>query len=554
MPKPPTERSARPGVFAPSADYAVLQLAETELAFVHGVTRLAYSLRIPVAGDFDGDGFDSIATYDVRSGELFVKDTNAEGVDAETHMLTPGRWPIAGDFDRDGKASIALYDPATATFDVDGEQLVFGPPRSIPIAGDFDGDGFDTVGVYDPASRRVLLRGPEIELSLGVSDPSALPFAGDLDGDGIDNPGLYSAGTFHAAVENVAGTAISVTTFGGTALPYMPLVGVWQQATPTPPREGYDWPRATPASAGIDDSELASAYQFARTMPGVHAALVLRGGKLVAEEYFNGYTASTPQCIKSVSKSMLSMLYGAAWGDGLIAMETPLVQYLPAIASDSDPRRGQILVGHMLSMTAGLSWTENDATFWPSFIQSKEPTKFIAGQPMIATPGATFHYNTGLTVLAAHVLDDLTPGTLLDYARERVFSRIGIDIQRWDRDAEGYLFGGTEMYMPPRDLARLGELYLRDGNLDGDQVIPVAWAQTSPKPIRDAYGAYWWNRTSGGHEVFHAWGYGGQMVFVVRALDLVVVVTHVWDVSGEVSGANAERAFALLDRIVAAAQ
>ena len=82
----------------------------------------------------------------------------------------------------------------------------------------------------------------------------------------------------------------------------------------------------------------------------------------------------------------------------------------------------------------------------------------------------------------------------------------------------------------------------------------MAWAQSSPKPIRDNYGAYWWNRSSGGHVVFHAWGYGGQMVFVVRDLDLVVVVTHEWNVDGDVSSANAERAFALLDRIVAAAQ
>ena len=551
---PPSETTARPGVFAPSADYALLQTPDAELAFVHGVTRLAYSLRIAVAGDFDGDGFDSIATYDVRSGELFVKQMNAEGPDAESRVLAPGRFPIAGDFDGDGKASVALYDPATATFDIDGEPVVFGPTGAIPIAGDFDGDGVDTVGVFDPASRRMMLTGPTVELAIALSDQGALPFAGDLDGDGIDNPGLYSAGTFHAAVENVAGTATSVTTFGGTAMPFMPLVGVWQRAAKAPPREGYDWPRATPASVGIDEGELAAAYAFARTMPGAHAALVLRGGKLVAEEYLHGYTASTPQCIKSVSKTMLSMLYGAAWGDGLVAMETPLVDHVPAVASDSDPRRSQILVGHMLSMTAGLAWTENDATFWPSFIASKEPTKFITSQPMIATPGATFHYNTGLTVLAAHVLDDLTPGTLLDYARDRVFSRIGIDVQRWDRDAEGYLFGGTEMYMPPRDLARLGELYLRDGKLDGDQVIPVAWAQTSPKPIRDNYGAYWWNRSSGGHAVFHAWGYGGQMVFVVRDLDLVVVVTHEWNVDGDVSSANAERAFALLDRIVAAAQ
>jgi CubicO group peptidase (beta-lactamase class C family) len=539
------------GVFAVSADYAVLDYQDREHAFVHGVSRLAYSLRIPLAGDFDGDGYDSIATYDYRSGELAIKHANAEGPDAVTSTMVPGRIPVAGDFDDDGVDTVALYDPASATFDVDGSSVILGSPGSQPLAGDFDGDGVDTVAVFERANQRVIGVGLDVALPIQGTEQSPIAFAGDLDGDGSDNVGYYapSTGTFHWLADNTSGR-LEQRTFGGTAFHYMPIIGRWERSAPTPPRGGYSWPTAPPDS--FDPSALDAAVAFARTMPGVHSLLVARSGKLVVEDYMGGFTATTPQCIKSVSKSILSMLYGAAWEDGLIAVDTPLVNYLPAVASDSDPRRSQILVAHMLTMTAGAHWVENDATFWPAFTTSPDPVSYVTSQPMIATPGATFHYNTGLTLLAAHVLDDRTPDTLLGWARSRVLDRLGIDVQRWDRDADGYYFGGTEMYMPPRDLARFGELYRLDGLVDGDQIIRADWVRDTPRPVRENYGAYWWNRRSNDHDVFYAWGYGGQMVFVVKSLELVVVVTHAWEVTPQISGDNANRAYQLLDRIVGA--
>src|SRR5688500_2560296 len=89
-PKPEPPIAEELGVFAVSADYAVLDYQHREHAFVHGVSRLAYSLGIPLAGDFDGAGYDSIATYDYRSGELAIKHANAEGSDAVTSTLVPG--------------------------------------------------------------------------------------------------------------------------------------------------------------------------------------------------------------------------------------------------------------------------------------------------------------------------------------------------------------------------------------------------------------------------------------------------------------------------------
>src|SRR5687767_4475064 len=123
-PPPPVPVADQLGLYAPAGDLVHLEASDRVLDYVHGTKRLAYSTRIALAGDFDGDGEDSVATYDLRSHELFIKNTNAPGPDYEVRMLGTGNvFPIAGDFDNDDIDDVGLYEISTGTFDLIGNRF-----------------------------------------------------------------------------------------------------------------------------------------------------------------------------------------------------------------------------------------------------------------------------------------------------------------------------------------------------------------------------------------------------------------------------------------------
>jgi len=560
---PPTGRDHL-GAYAPAAEYVVLQRPGGDIVFQHGDSRLAFGVRLPLAGDFDGDGFDTVATYDLRKHELYVRNQNKGGPDDEVRVTGEGAvFPIAGDFDGDGVDTIGFYEPATATFDLDGSQFTFGEVGGFPVAGDFDGDGVDTVGVFFAAARELQVRNrndsgpPDVVLDFGPpGNVPAYVFAADLDGDGSDSPGYMVLGTasFHWLTASTPGAPEETADVDGPEFGWIPISGRWADAEPAPPDPGYAWSTSEPQAQGLDPALLEDAYAFARSMPRIHSALVVRHGKLIAEEYMNGFDAASPQCIKSVSKSILSALYGIAAFDGTVVVEDPIAPYFPEhFPPGGDPLREKILIGHLLTMTGGMDWKENDPAFWPAFTQSDDLVGYILSQPMLEEPGTVFRYSTGLTHLAGRLLADASGMPLRTWAEEKLLSPIGVRVQRWDVDPDGYYFGGAEVFMSPRDLARFGQVYLDGGVADGQQIIAPEWVNGTTVPLIEDYGAWWWNRVSGGHDVYYAWGYGGQFVFNVKDLDLIVVVTHAWDVDGETSGAAADRAFELLDRIVDAA-
>jgi CubicO group peptidase (beta-lactamase class C family) len=123
---------------------------------------------------------------------------------------------------------------------------------------------------------------------------------------------------------------------------------------------------------------------------------------------------------------------------------------------------------------------------------------------------------------------------------------MGIDLPRWMADPQGIYFGGNEMLLSPRDLVRFGELYRNGGRHEGRQIVPEWWVResltrrTGARHAGEGYGYGWFLSNVNGHDMFYAWGYGGQFIFVVPDLELTVVSTadtnverggsHLWDV------------------------
>jgi CubicO group peptidase (beta-lactamase class C family) len=133
--------------------------------------------------------------------------------------------------------------------------------------------------------------------------------------------------------------------------------------------------------------------------------------------------------------------------------------------------------------------------------------------------------------LLSAVLTKASRRSTWEFAQQALATPLGFTLSQWPRDPQGIYFGGNEMLMTPRQMVAFGELYLSDGRVNGRQIIPEAWVKTSVVPrarsywSEQEYGYGWWIRTVAGRDTFYAWGYGGQFIFVVPDLELVIVAT-----------------------------
>jgi CubicO group peptidase (beta-lactamase class C family) len=142
------------------------------------------------------------------------------------------------------------------------------------------------------------------------------------------------------------------------------------------------------------------------------------------------------------------------------------------------------------------------------------------------------------------------------FAQDALAKPIGITLARWPRDPQGIYFGGNEMLLTPKQMIAIGELYLKRGRVNGRQVVPASWVETSCVPRTTSawdsdrqYGYGWWIQDFTGGTACFAWGYGGQYIFVFRELDLVVAATSSTTVSEERRG-HRRRLFALIEEHV----
>jgi CubicO group peptidase (beta-lactamase class C family) len=369
-------------------------------------------------------------------------------------------------------------------------QFSFGP-QGYPVYGDWDGDGRDTVGVFDPIGYTFVLRDLN---SAGLPDME-FPYGSDLQF-------------------------------------WWPMAGNWDRRGRPDEHKGYKWPKDTPASQNMNAALLDEASSILAGTPRVHSLLVVRNGKLVHESYFKGWNATMGNCIKSVSKSFLSALYGIAWEQGLVPSTLDTVEsYVPEYFVGQDPQKSTITIAEMMTMTAGLDWSETGGV--GAFVTSPDWVQWVIDQPLVTTPGAVFNYSTGLTHLGSAMLERAVGVETRAFAEEHLFEPLGIDVTRWDYDPQGFEFGGAEMWFRPRDMARFGQVFLDGGVADGVQVIHPDWVASTTTPIvatggSQSYGAWWWQDTFGGEDADFAWGWGGQFIFIFEDLNMVVVTTSDW--------------------------
>jgi CubicO group peptidase (beta-lactamase class C family) len=147
-------------------------------------------------------------------------------------------------------------------------------------------------------------------------------------------------------------------------------------------------------------------------------------------------------------------------------------------------------------------------------------------------------YSTGNTHLLSAILTTATGQSTWEFAQESLAKPLGFELSRWSRDPQGIYFGGNDMLMTPRQMLSFGELYLRHGRYQDRQVVSEQWVAESQMAHAQSrresdrfYGYGWWVREMAGHPAYYAWGFGGQYIFIVPDLDLVVVSTSSSDLA-----------------------
>jgi CubicO group peptidase (beta-lactamase class C family) len=255
----------------------------------------------------------------------------------------------------------------------------------------------------------------------------------------------------------------------------------------------------------------------------------------VVERYYRGMTAERSVNVKSISKTLLSPLVGIAIRDGYLRGTDETIAEALALPPDTalDPGTRRITLEHLLTMTAGLEGTSFDN--YGEWVGSRNWVRSALERPLECQPGVCWSYSTGNTHLLSAALTRVTGRSTLAYARRVLFDPLGIPLAPWDRDPQGIYLGGNNMRLRPRDLAVIGQLYLDGGRAGGRQLVPEEWIHASWRPRVTSpwngydYGYLWWSRELAGQRVHFAWGYGGQFLFVVPALDATVVVTSSLD-------------------------
>lgn len=308
-----------------------------------------------------------------------------------------------------------------------------------------------------------------------------------------------------------------------------------------PENTGDGWTTSTPAAEGIDAQALGAVLDAIRDgqYPGVDSMVVARHQRLVAEGYYNGFDRNTVHDLRSTGKSFVSTLVGIAVSQGVVGIDDTLSQHIPDFENhrNMDATKRSITLRHLLHMSSGLDCNdalEASSPGWEEKVYaSNDWVRFVLDLRMVSAPGANFSYCTGGVVLLGHVVSLRSGMTLDDYARQWLLGPLGIEQVNWRRSPDGRATGATGFGLRPRDAAKLGALFVNEGVWNGLRVVPESWALATRERVHTqgtgGYGYLWWKNSfttaSGPVEAVFSAGNGGNHVFIVPSLELVVAFT-----------------------------
>ncbi|MFN2204330.1 MAG: serine hydrolase domain-containing protein [Candidatus Promineifilaceae bacterium] len=327
-----------------------------------------------------------------------------------------------------------------------------------------------------------------------------------------------------------------------------------------------DWQVSTPEEQGLDPMLLAELYHNAAELETLYGLLVIKNGRLVAEDYFNEGSVGQKALLQSAAKSITSALVGIALDRGcLSSVDQKMLEFFPEFSGQiDDPRKREITIRDMLQMRAGYPPEESDSALWEA-VWSGDYAHLVADFPLTSDPGSEFQYSNLTSHWLGIIVASACDTDLESFAQEFLFDPLNAEIGSWRKDLDGYNWAAGEIHLSARDAAKFGLLYLNEGEFEGTQVVPAAWVNDSLQsyslPAHDnigefhdiGYGYQWWSATVGDHPVNFAWGHGGQLIVLLDELDMVIVVTAdpFYEVYGSESWRHEKAMFDLVGEFIA---
>ena len=265
----------------------------------------------------------------------------------------------------------------------------------------------------------------------------------------------------------------------------------------------------------------------------INSLLIVRNGKLVFEDYFNGAVRNRSDNIYSAEKSVTSCLMGIAIDQGLIADENELLYPFFEEYDSYENWSGwkdEITLKHLLTMTAGFELEGEDYSLWRYDVGPRDWIKFYLDLPIVSEPGTEIDYRSLNDRLAGHVIERQAEMPLPEFAVEHLFGPLDMKYYDWSAwDPVNSSMISSQLELRPIDMAKFGQMYLDDGLWLGNRIVSEEWVARSTVPYMGNYGYNWWvyqwTTPVGGIGVYYAFGNGGNGIWIFESLQMIVVMT-----------------------------
>jgi len=266
---------------------------------------------------------------------------------------------------------------------------------------------------------------------------------------------------------------------------------------------------------------------------GADSVMVIKDGYVVLDAYFPPFDEGETHNVYSCTKSVVSTLVGIAYEEGLIeSLDQTLLEFFPGRTVENMSQwKKEITLRDMLTMSAGFDARDNWIYEWEwlgRLHDAEDAVQYMLDLEVVHEPGTVFNYTNGVSHLLSCIVTETTSVSALDYAQEKLFEPLGITHVKWYTDVKGRNWGYSRLYLEPRDMAKIGYLFLNEGEWDGKQIVSSEWVEDATSKHLDAnilppgYG-YQWRVSPNGY--YSAAGYKGQFIHVVPDLDLIMVTT-----------------------------
>jgi CubicO group peptidase (beta-lactamase class C family) len=319
-----------------------------------------------------------------------------------------------------------------------------------------------------------------------------------------------------------------------------------------------EWQVASPDSQGISASGLEEVLDAGHSVYSLRSLVVVRNGYLIAERYY-GAAAYSLLTIFSITKSISSLLVGIAIHEGKIKnLDQTLGELLPeAAARHPEARINQVTLARILTQRTGLEYDDNNVA---PLVAAKDAVSYVQLLPLSRNDPPNWVYSNAGCSLLSPILRRAVGEAIDEYAKQRLFSPLGITDFEWERDNTGNPLSWRGLRLRTRDLAKIAWIMADGGQWQGKQVVPADWVRdsttsqvqvgTTLPPISDpGYGYLWWTGTLKGRPAAWGWGHGSQFAMIVPSLRLAIA-TNAQAGSYQRTRAQDQQVMALLTQIV----